>query len=211
MKLFGSLFRDKKFQISLLIIFLFLIVSSLVSAYLLYGDKLFYSPKSQANLSFEGDTVKVDFDILEKDRPAAENFSAKLGVDSSWTSGISLQLDPKTVTKLSEIVPANLDLIFTASGIELKSQSAKGLKSALGTNKYELATGSASLKLDYASEKDFNLTIVDPAPLIKHASASAKLHLSPELRGVLPIADKIDRIEIDSRNGMVTGKISTKH
>lgn len=211
MKSFSDLLKQKKILISAAIVFLFIVTSALVGAYFLLGKDFFDTPKSQIKISIEGEEVKFNFDITPKDKEKAEAFSNSLGVNTDWTRGISLQFDEQTVSRLNEILPPQLDMVFVPSGVEFSSKSVKVLTSALPDNKYELATTSGKLTLNYSNEKDFDLVIVDPTPLINYASESAKLHLSLKLEGVLPIASKIDRIEVISRGGEIRGKIVIKN
>lgn len=211
MKSLPDLLRNKKLFISAVIIFLFIVTASAIGSYLIFGKNIFNPPKSQVKITVEDQEVKFSFEIVEGDRLKVEEFSKRMSIGTDWIKGVSLQFDTQIAAKISEILPKELEIVFTNEGLEFNSKASTALKSSQITNKYELATSSGKLTLNYLSEKDFNLLIVDPAPLINYASESAQLHMSNRLEGVLPIASKIDRIEVISQGGVIKGKLKIKN
>lgn len=189
--------------LSLVIVVFFVVNSNLL-------DRLGFFEKSTMNLSFEKERVNIKFNFIETDRAKATEFSKKINTSTNWMEGMTFELDPDTVMFLQKNVPNKVFITFSESGIEFRSESVPLLKSALPDKKYTFSTGSAVLNLNAASQKDYDLQITNPKNILQYASDSGKIRLSNRMDGVLPILDKIAKIEIESRGGEVKGWILLK-
>lgn len=166
--------------------------------------------KSYASLAYEGNTIKLNFDIAPEDVEKATKFSKKLDIRDDWMEGMSLTLDQKTVNLLRDSLPEKVALEFEDQGVSFSSQSSPKLKSSLSEKNYQLATTSGSLTLNASSQRDYDLKIVEPLAVLEYADAQGKIYLSTRAEGLLPLIEKVARIEIQSRNGEVKGSIRIK-
>lgn len=212
----------------LLILLAFLVVPLIVfsknsgfdfKSYLLnFKEEYLSNKKSMASLYIEDQKIKIKFNIADKDRLDALEFSRRLGVGDSWFEGISLELDGDTRGKLSQILPLEVVLnfdngkLFFKNAKSLYNVSFKNqiLKSAQSKTDFEFATGSARISLREQNERDFSLDINNPDPLLQYATESGQLYLSKKLYGMFPILNNIARIELNVNGKNVNGEIQLK-
>lgn len=216
-------FYSKKVIVSSVIATSLLLIGLIVGLLILYPsqrnipvlinsflEKVNLKEKSYARLSYEGNTINLNFDITPADLEKALRLSKKLNIKDDWMEGISLTLDPKTVNLLKGNLPEKITLVFEDEGISFSSPSSPLLKSSLSGRNYQIATTSGSLTLNASSERDYDLKIVEPLAVLTYADASGKVYLSTKADGLLPILKKVARIEIESRNGEVKGELKIK-
>lgn len=174
--------------------------------------------KSLATLYIDDNKVKVKFNIADKDRLDALEFSRKLGASEAWMEGISLDLDSGTRNKLSQVLPLELFVSFRKDSLKFKSTQSsfaakfknKALQSAQSKSDFEFATGSGKISLKSQNERDFSLDIKDPSPLLQYATESGQIYLSKKVYDMFPISGNIARIEISVNGKDVSGEILLK-
>lgn len=176
----------------------------------LFLERVSLRDRSYVKLTYEGNTINLSFDIAPEDVEEAAKFSKRLGIKDDWMEGISLTLDQKTVNLLRDNLPEKVALDFEDQGAGFSSQSSPKLKSSLLGKNYQLATATGSLTLNASSERDYDLKIVEPLAVLEYADAQGKIYLSTRAEGLLPLVEKIARIEIYSKNGEIKGKIQLK-
>lgn len=216
MKLSVRAFNFKK-TVIFSVLSTFIILVALIVGFLNFGtlinsflETVNLREKSYVNFTYEEDTINLRFDIAPMDLEQASNLSKKLDIKDDWMSGISLTLDQRSVNLLKDTFPERVALNFEDDGIRFSSPSSPKLKSSFSGSDYQIATVSGSLTLNVQSSRDYNLKIVEPWAVLKYADAQGKIYLSTRAEGLLPSLQKIARIEIESRNGEVKGKISLR-
>lgn len=172
-------------------------------------------PASQAIFSTEQTgpshgQLKVDLRIQPKDAPALQQFSDRLGIGTTWTSGISFQLDQASLSKLENYLPKTVDVMVTGSEISFNNGPLLVLNSGLPENMTEYATGSGALTLKSRSETDFELYVTDPGIVLEHASKAGKVTLSSQLEEFLPSLQKVESVYLRVSGDHLDGSIKLK-
>ncbi|MBI2011365.1 hypothetical protein HYS91_01220 [Candidatus Daviesbacteria bacterium] len=206
--------RIKVSFIPLLITFLFFLLIITSGFYLIANKNLISTnlleQKSKASIYTNGNNLKIDFKISNKDMSKAVDFSNRLKIGTSWVEGIEIDLDSESIQKLNQHLPLEVALDFQNKGLAFKSNSRSILNSGLPGESFELASNSGKLSFKSQAGGDYAISVKNPTALIQHATESGKLFISKKLDGLFPILNKVDTISIDVRGKNLTGSILLK-
>jgi hypothetical protein len=203
-------------RLSFLILIALLILSAVIirykSFFLGYLEEFNLIPTlSTATLSQEHQKLVLKFDLTDAEKKDAESFSKALNVSPKWLEGITLELDPSSVEKLNIALPLKVNVDFSQNNLNLSSKNNKLLSSSLPKNEYHFATESGKLGFKVLSDREFDLEIIDPAPLALYATSSGELTLSSKIEGsILPILSKIGTIKLKVSGSSINGEILLK-
>lgn len=207
-------FKQKKYLIALGIIFLLGLSASLIFTFrsnlISLLEKSSLNKSSSVDLAVSGAHLDLKFAIADKDQIKASQFMNNLGADPRLDQDISVELDQDSIDQLAKIMPMHLILKFEPKRLSLKSNGLALLNSAQTKYNYSLATSSASLNLVGQDETDFNLKVVEPAPLLNYGTQSGQLHISKKLDWLYPTLQKIARINIAVNGNSLNGEIELK-
>jgi hypothetical protein len=166
---------------------------------------------SSATLSEEHQKLILTFDLTDKEKEDAENFSRALNISPKWLDGIALELDPSSFEKLNIAFPLKVNVDFSQNNLKLSSKNNKLLSSSLPRNEYNFATSSGKLSFKVLSDREFDLEIIDPYPLALYATSSGELTLSSKIgESILPILSKIGTIKLKVTGSNINGEILLK-
>jgi hypothetical protein len=166
---------------------------------------------STATLSKEQQKLIIKFDLTDAEKKDAESFSKAINVSPEWVEGIALELDPSSLEKLNVTLPLKVNVDFSQNNLKLSSKNNKLLSSSLPKNEYNFATESGKLSFKVLSDREFDLEIIDPAPLALFATSSGELTLSSKIEGsILPILSKIGTIKLKVSGSSINGEILLK-
>ncbi len=168
------------------------------------------SKASSADISVDNQAVRINFKIKPEDMEVASVFSTNLGVDDSWMEGMSFNLNPATLDLLRSSLPKHVLLRFSPKQVSLENKGGLSLRSSLTNREYKLASGSGSLNAIAGGDRDYQIAITDPAPLLRFASSSGQLHLSAQMEGIFPILSKVATMTLSVHDSNVDGKIILK-
>lgn len=173
--------------------------------------------KSSAEVYLEGDPlaasgqkIKISFNISKDDQVKALEFSERLGVSTDWISGMYLDLDKESQSKIAPMLPIKVDLNFEDKRVSFKNSTGANLYSAAAFKDIEFATGSARFSLKALNERDFSLNLKEPEKLLKYATSSGQISLSKKLYNMFQIAQNIDTINMTVNGKSVSGEIQLK-
>ncbi len=203
-------------KLSFLILIAILVIAAFVIRYkiffLSYLENLNLIPTlSTATLSEEQQKLVLKFNLTEKEKKDAEDFSNKLNVSPLWLDGITLQLDPSSLEKLNIALPLKVNVDFSEGDFKFSSTKNKMLSSSLPKNEYSFATSSGKLNFKVISDQEFDLEIIDPSPLALYATTSGELTLSSKIEGsILPILSKIGTIKLKVSGSNINGDLKLK-
>lgn len=162
------------------------------------GENFNLFEKSKVTVALDGNFLVFKFNkITQNDKPRLLNLLYKLGINQQVLNGFKIEVDEKTRNVLSDFLPLNLDMEIGDKSLEFKNSSFTSLKSAVSSDSYHLASGSASLDFTASDDKVVRVSILEPAQILNYASGSGQLRLSPKLNGLFPILERVSKIELN--------------
>lgn len=165
---------------------------------------------SQAYINIERENVQIKFKVASGDQSLIKQFSSNLGVSEEYLSGISFEVDENTKANLEQFLPINVNLDISPKRMGFFTPGIKGLESSLIKDKLEFATGSSKLDLKVRGDKEIELEIQDPEPMLKYATNSGQINLSDKLEPLFPIMEKIATIKLEINGNHLEGEIVLK-
>jgi len=155
-------------------------------------------------------TLRMKFQIQDKDKVPFTMLSEKLGVTTKWQEGISFNLDEESMSQIDSYLPLTTDVSIEGTVITLKGGAFNFMPSGGVGDEVNFATNGATLK--YAGGKtQANLLVNQPAELVSYATASGKVNLSRKIESELfSLASKVDTIDIEIKGKSVEGEIKLK-
>lgn len=189
---------------SILVVSIFLVV--------LINPTLVPNPyKSQAEIFIDSGKLNIKFNLEPSEVTDAQKFSNNLGIDSIWLEGMSLELDERSLDKLSRNLPSKVRVDFLSDKVSFSSPSLPNLKNPKPLSLYTFATSSGQLIFNGIDERNFYFTIYNPRPLLEYATSSSKITLSPKINDLFPILSKISKIEMRVFGKNISGEIELKN
>lgn len=158
---------------------------------------------SSTEIVIEGEKIRFNFRINEEDLKNAIVFSQNLGVSDSWTKGGYLEVDRGTQANLSSFLPLQISMKITPRRLSFKSH-VKLLKSVLPADNIEFSTQSGKLSWS-KNNKGFFFELNKPAGIIKFATESGQVQISPKLYHLFPMFENIDKIELSIEKNNING------
>lgn len=166
-----------------------------------------FTEKSSAKLWTENNSLKLSFALTKEDQSKMKQFNNNLGVGDDYLEGISLELDPESIQKLSEFLPVNIVLTIEPKKVTFGSSILPTFASSLIKETKEFSTGEGKLKFIKSSDSEFQLVLENPDPLVQYATASGQIVLSDKLRLLFPIMDRVGTIEMLVNGKSISGSI----
>ncbi len=166
--------------------------------------------QSKISVWLEGHKLNLQFEILAEDQVQAQQFFANLGFESVPRDTISLEIDKQTLDNMALIMPTELTVRFLDKSLTFENNATLRLHSSLRSEEFNFATGSGRLVLKTISEKNFNLEVTDPLPLIQYASNSGQIRISQKLDDLLPILLRVDKIKLQVDDKDISGRVDLK-
>lgn len=169
--------------------------------------------QSTAEISIEGNMLKINFDIKEADKAQLLNFSQKLGITDDYLHGFAIELDQKSLDYLRPSTPAQVSIFFKENSLVFKSKTgtSSNLQSSLPKEDFNFATGSSSINLKVSGGQSYSLKVLDPKPLIDLASSSGRIFYSKKITSfILPILERIATISLEVNLKSINGEITLK-
>lgn len=169
-----------------------------------------WAQKSTAKVWVDGQSLKLQFDVVDRDKPMLEQFNQNLGTNDDYLKGISVDLDPQTIQFLQQFTPITLTLKITDHQIGFKSSEIPGFASSFIKDEKQFATESGNLDLKISSNDEFQLNIQDPEPLVKYATHSGQLNLSSKLNPLFPLLERVSTIRMMVNGKSINGVLNLK-
>lgn len=169
-----------------------------------------FAEKSSIKLWTENTALKLEFSLTKEDKQKMQVFNKNLGIGNDYLQGISLELDPESIQKLSEFLPVNVALTIEPKRISFASSILPTFASSLIKENKEFATEGGKLKFSKSSDSEFQLVMEDPRPLLKYATESGQIMMSDKLHLLFPILDRVGTIEMLVNGKSVSGSIEIK-
>lgn len=217
-------FRSKKWTVLGLFILIILAVSIFIQFTLGLGvfrsdlkniflNSISQNPfhkQSKLNASLVDLQLSLNFEILESDKTAFQNFVWNWFGEQEEIKSIKMAIDKNLAQTLAPILPAKLNLKIADNFLEFKSQSIPELKTTLTGIDIDFATGSGKLKLKYANPTQYHLDIENPNDLAFYATASGLLTASDKIDGLFKSLSQVATIELEVFGKNITGRIVLK-
>lgn len=171
---------------------------------------------STGRIDLQNNQLNLQVQIHPDQKSNFESFVKNISeIDTNLLDGqnrlrLGMQIDTESVSKIKNILPVDLTFQFREKSVEFKSNKKTFLTSSLAGHEYQYATNQASVSLLVNGDSNFKLDVKDPSILIIDATTSGKMRLSSSLSSILPIAEKIARIEIRGESGGIEGTIILK-
>lgn len=166
--------------------------------------------KSTAEISVEGDDLKIKFNVIPSDQVKIKKFSENLGISEEWINGLQISLNDDIIEEAKKITPSRVTLDIEEKQIKVKSSLLSGLQSGLPDKSVNYSTGSARLVLEGNNSQDFSIEATNPHGLLVDATSSGKLMASPKLNKLFELSTRIDKIELKVHNKNINGQINLK-
>ena len=155
-------------------------------------------------------TLRMKFQIEEKDKQSFIMLSEKLGVTTKWQEGISFNLDEESMNQIEPYLPLTTDVSIEGNIVTLTGNAFNFMPSGGVGDEVYFATEGATLKFARGTTQA-DLYLTQPEHLISYATASGKVNLSRKIESELfSLASKVDTIDIEIKGKSVEGKIVLK-
>lgn len=160
------------------------------------------SPKSTAEVSVEQESasesayVKLRFVIIPIEQAKFDGLAKKLDLGQSWPSEIAVGVNEETSDWLKGLLPLTLNLTLTEQHLSFGNLTLRGLVSSQVRNEYKYASGSGSLRMNISNVHDIDLEIYDLGSVVREASKSGELYVSPILSQVGGVIDQVKSVNL---------------
>src|SRR3989344_5598549 len=214
-------FKSKKWTIPLLLVLIVLSVGIFIKFSLGFAsfDRDFkglfpnsfsqnpFAKQSEVSISVIDSKLKLDFKLLEEDKPKFQAFTKRWFGVSEEIKTLDLGIDENLTALVAPNLPVDLELTISDKSLEFKNQNLPGLQNALIRTDFEFATGSGKLSVKYTDSSRYRLEIENPEELVFYATSSGFLMASDKLEGLFKSLPKVATIELNVNGKSILGSI----
>lgn len=170
----------------------------------------FHLKQSEVNASLVDSELTLNFEIIEDDKLAFQNFVNNwFGVREEIKS-IKVGIDESVIQVLTPILPAKLNLTVKDKSLDFKNQPISVLQTAMTGTEINFATGSGKFKLKYSNPTQYQIRMENPAELALYATNSGMLTASSKIDGLFKSLPQVATIELSVGGKNISGQIVLK-